>query len=184
MWLRLESCLLPLTIFGYLSCAWAADGPQTQSKAPGNGSLIIREEPDRTGTRVRVSTRDMEVLSEKNRSLSLRLQCLHPLGAITVPDQCVVYLISKSRSHRYRTHDTQFTAVVDGVSVIETPFKSYTVLEEGATIVEPLTSDWRYSDIKALSLGSSIIFTLAGERITVPVNSLVPCRQLVEYFSK
>ncbi len=158
--------------------------PQEPASSTSNIVLEVKEEAHDGGTRIRVSTPKITVLSEGDRSLRLRLECVHPTAARQTPDQCPVYLISFSSKLRYREHETPFAAEVDGARTVSAPFQSFKVVREGDAVVEPLLSIWSWHEIKTIAGGSEVTFILAGERIPVSREVIAVLNQMVHYFDK
>lgn len=161
--------------------------PTADSAVPQANSAVgprVVEEPFEGGTRFRATTPEVAILSEGKRTVGFRLECLHATARKELPDQCIVYLVSRSPKRRYKDWHLPFTAVVDGATAIDSEFKWFKAVPEGKGVVEPLLSFWSWNEVLAVSGGRYVAFTLDGEKIPFSKEAAAEVNAMVRYFDK
>jgi hypothetical protein len=156
----------------------------TSTTVQGVGALVVHEEESQSGRRVRVSTPTMPFRSRPDSTLSLYLECLHPVDSRPQPDRCIVYVFYTAREPKYSLeHNTSFAVEADGKKVLDSMLSNFGTKQDGANVVEPLLGFWAFLVVKAVSEAKELTFILAGERIAVGSSSLDALREMVKYFS-
>ena len=173
----------------------AAPGPPTGNK-PASGpppgilaeippTLTINEETDPSGgRRVRVSTPIVRI-NDFQGSLTLRLECLHPVGSRVPPDQCMVNVIHRDIQAKYSLQrTTRFQVGVNKTQVFDGKLTCYAARKEGPEVVEPLVGFWDYKLIKKLAglQYDKVEFLLEKDKIGVDQSCLAVLQDMVKYF--
>jgi hypothetical protein len=129
--------------------------------APEPTVLTTSEEANPAGgRRVRISTPTVRI-NDLQGSLTLRLECMHPVESRQVPDQCLVNIIHRDIQAKYSLErNARFRISADDKLVFDGKLQNLGTRKEGPEVVEPLISLWSFTLIKKLAASQKVAFLL------------------------
>ena len=129
--------------------------------APEPTVLTTSEEADPAGgRRVRVSTPTVRI-NDFQGSLTLRLECTHPVDRRRAPDQCLASIIHRDIQAKYSLERyARFRISADDKLIFDGKLQNLGTRKEGPEVVEPLISLWGFLLIKKLAASQKVAFLL------------------------
>ena len=143
--------------------------------APEPTVLTTSEEANPAGgRRVRVSTPTVRI-NDFQGSLTLRLECLHPVESRQAPDQCLVNIIHRDIQAKYSLErGARFRISADDKLVFDGKLQNLGTRKEGPEVVEPLVGLWSFTLIKKLVVSQKVAFlieAISGEAHKEPAGA-------------
>ena len=143
--------------------------------APEPAVLTTSEEANPAGgRRVRVSTPTVRI-NDFQGSLTLRLDCMHPVERRAAPDQCLVNIIHRDIQAKYSLErSARFRISADNKMVFDGQLQNLGTRKEGPEVVEPLIGFWSFTLVKQLAASQNVAFlieTIPGEAHKEPAGA-------------
>lgn len=182
--------LLTLLAGVLLASGWA----RTLAAPEENGLTTQEEDNPAGGRRVRVSTPTVRI-NDIQGSLTLRLDCMHPVGSKKAPDQCVINIIHRDIEAKYSLQrHARFRISADDRLAYDGKLSNLGTHKDGPEVVEPLIGVWDYSLVKKLVAAQKVAFLLEvvppspgsvpprPDKVSVDKGCIEALKLMVDYF--